>query len=210
MTGDYACFTRPECKVERVSYPFITPSAARGIFDAIYWHPPIRWMVTRIEILSPVRWTNIMRNEVAARASERVGHLYIDDHRQQKSARILKDVAYRLHAQMLAHPVPEWGPNAVIDIMKYETMFERRASRGQFFNYPYLGCREFSVKSLRLITNPGEAAKMRPACRQKIEAGFMLYDTDFDDKDHRPMLFCPQVVNGVVNIPDIDSKEVWR
>ncbi len=102
--GDIACFTRPEFKVERVSYDVITPSAARAVFEALFWKPAIRWEVTRIEVLRPIKWTSIRRNEVGAVASEGKGQIYIEDNRQQRNSLMLKDVKYRLTARMVFVP----------------------------------------------------------------------------------------------------------
>src|SRR4030066_194778 len=138
IRGDFACFTRPEMKVERVSYDVITPSAARAIFEAILWKPAIRWQVRKIEVLRPIRWINLRRNEVASVVSTRnvetamrngTGDLglYIEEDRQQRAGLFLRDVAYRVHADL------EVLPNAAPDNtpMKFQEMFERRASRGQ-------------------------------------------------------------------------------
>ena len=96
--GDIACFTRPELKVERVSYDVITPSAARAIFEAIFWKPAIRWQVTKIEVLNPIRWVSVRRNEVGAVASKTMESIYIEDKRQQKNSLMLRDVRYRIHS----------------------------------------------------------------------------------------------------------------
>ncbi len=138
VRGDFACFTRPEMKVERVSYDLITPSAARAVFEAILWKPAIRWRVRRIEVLAPIRWINLRRNEVAGVVSMRnvetamragTGHLglYIEDERQQRAGLFLRDVAYRLHAELALQANAPPGET----FTKYREMFERRASRGQ-------------------------------------------------------------------------------
>lgn len=149
--GDRACFTRPEMKVERVSYDVITPSAARGVLEAILWKPAIRWIITRIDVLNPIRWESVRRNEVAdvvpvnsVRSTMQKGGslaLYIEDKRQQRAALLLRDVAYLIHAccDMTPQAGPEEKPR------KFAEMFQRRAARGQCFNQPYLGCREFSA-----------------------------------------------------------------
>ena len=122
VSGDYACFTRPEMKVERVSYDVITPSAARGVFTAIFWKPAISWRITRIEVLNPIRWTTIRRNEVSAVVSPRSDGILVEDTRQQRAGLILRDVRYRLYAEFdfippdkrspLANPAPEWLTDA--------------------------------------------------------------------------------------------------
>ena len=120
VSGDYACFTRPEMKVERVSYDVITPSAARGIFTAIFWKPAIRWRITKIEVLNPIRWTSIRRNEVSAVASPRSDGIFVEDVRQQRAGLILRDVRYRLRA--------EFDMVSGEDSSKYAAMFDRRAT----------------------------------------------------------------------------------
>lgn len=162
--GDYACFTRPELKVERVSYDIIPPSAARAIFEAIFWKPAIRWQVTKIEVMNPIKWVNIRRNEVGAVASKNPTPIFIEDKRQQKNSLLLQDVRYRIWAKL--EFIPQWkrkdSRNPLIDGEevellrrdenpgKYNAMFERRASKGQCFNQPYLGTRE-CVASFRLV-----------------------------------------------------------
>ncbi|MDD3546355.1 MAG: type I-C CRISPR-associated protein Cas5c, partial [Kiritimatiellae bacterium] len=122
VSGDFACFTRPEMKVERVSYDVITPSAARAIFEAILWKPAIRWQITKIEVLNPIRWASVRRNEVAGIASPRSGGIMIEDSRQQRAGLLLRDVRYRLYAEFTFIPVekrtrglnpsPEWLTDA--------------------------------------------------------------------------------------------------
>lgn len=104
VSGPYACFTRPEMKVERVSYDVITPSAARAIFDAILWKPAIRWKVKRIEVLAPIRWVSVRRNEVGKVASPRSKGIFIEDERQQRAGLFLRDVTYRLFAEFEFNP----------------------------------------------------------------------------------------------------------
>ncbi|WP_407401434.1 type I-C CRISPR-associated protein Cas5c [Sodaliphilus sp.] len=207
--GDMACFTRPELKVERVSYDVITPSAARAIFEAIFWKPAFRWQVTKIEVLSPIKWTSIRRNEVGALASK--SPIYIEDKRQQKNSLLLKDVHYRLWAKLVFIPQrdrkEEKRTSNDENPMKYYEMFERRASKGQCFNQPYLGCREFSA-SFRLV-NAGEA--LTPAIPEDRDLGIMLYDMDFTNpKDIQAMFYRARMEQGVIVVPDKDSEEVLR
>ena len=162
VTGDFACFTRPEMKVERVSYDVITPSAARAVFEAILWKPAIRWHIRTIEVLRPIRWISLRRNEVGGVVSTRnvetamstgsgdLG-LYIEDDRQQRAGLFLRDVAYRLHADLEFRRDADAQGNPV----KYQEMFERRAQKGQCVNQPYLGCREFAA-DFRLVTDPDQ------------------------------------------------------
>lgn len=225
VRGDYACFTRPEMKVERVSYDVITPSAARSLFEAIFWKPAIRWEVRRIEVLQPVQWTSMRRNEVGVVMSREEG-LFVEDTRQQRAGLFLKDVAYRLHATMVYLPPgarrsnPAHTPVLPLEHeeralqggpenpAKYHAMFERRARKGQCFNHPYLGCREFSVGSFRLVEE-GEPGP--PAIPDTRDLGFMLYDLDYQVADGpKPAFFRAQMNQGVLIIPDWDSPEVRR
>jgi CRISPR-associated protein Cas5d len=209
VRGDWACFTRPEMKVERVSYDVITPSAARAVFEAIFYKPAVRWHVRRIEVLAPVRWMNLRRNEVASVVSVRnvqqamrqgTGQLalYADDDRQQRAALLLREVAYRLHADLTVRPDrddPE-PPG------KFFAMFERRALRGQCVNQPYLGCREFAAR-WRLVDDPRSEPSPIDETR---ELGWMLHDMDFaDPTDPQPRFFKAKMVKGVV---ECDEREV--
>lgn len=212
LSGPWACFTRPEMKVERVSYDVMTPSAARACFEAILWKPAIRWHVRRIEVLKPIRWINLRRNEVASVVSTRnvesamkngngdLG-LYIEDDRQQRAGLFLRDVAYRIHADLefLRERDPDASP------MKYQEMFERRASKGQCVNQPYLGCREFAA-DFRLV---GDPAAEPPAIDETRDLGFMLHDLDFTQpNDPQPRFFRAALNRGVVEVPARDSEEV--
>jgi len=201
VSGDYACFTRPEMKVERVSYDVITPSAARGIFTAIFWKPAIRWRIMKIEVLSPIRWTSVRRNEVSAVASPRSGGIFVEDVRQQRAGLILRDVRYRLWA--------EFDMVSGEDPAKYAAMFDRRATNGQYFMHPYLGCREFSCREIRLVKNP-ELESTNPISETR-DLGFMLYDMDYSDgKDIKPMFYRPKMVDGVIVVPHPESEEVFK
>ena len=140
-----ACFTRPEMKVERVSYDVITPSAARAIFEAIFWKPAIRWNITRIEVLNPIKWFSFKRNEVGNLMSPRASGLFIEDNRQQKSSLLLKDVCYRIFAELEFIPIRNRTEEDMSKATagssdenpgKYNAMFERRAKKGQCFNQP--------------------------------------------------------------------------
>lgn len=211
--GDMACFTRPELKVERVSYDVITPSAARAIFDAIFWKPAIRWQVTKIEVLSPIKWTSIRRNEVGAVGSLQKNQIYIEDSRQQKNALLLKDVHYRLYATLVFIPPKERkGESRTAgsdeNPGKYQAMFERRASKGQCFNQPYLGTREFSA-SFKLIQN--DAEKTIQPINEDRDLGIMLYDMDFTSPDNiQAMYYRASMKKGVIIVPPLNSEEVLR
>ena len=219
--GDYACFTRPELKVERVSYDVITPSAARAIFEAILFKKyAMRWQVTKIEVLNPIKWTSVRRNEVGATASTKSASIYIEDKRQQKNSLLLKDVKYRIWAKLVYIPVSErpkeafakHKPGADENPMKYYQMFERRAEQGQCFTQPYLGTREFSA-SFRLI-NP-DIEEMTPALSAEQggnrDLGIMLYDMDFSNpKDIQAMFYRAEMKEGVIIVPPLDSEEILR
>jgi CRISPR-associated protein Cas5d len=223
-------------KVERVSYDVITPSAARAVFEAILWKPAVRWRVTRIEVLKPIRWINLRRNEVGAKASVRNAEqamaagrgslgLYVEDERQQRAGLFLRDVAYRLHAQLewLPQPsahkpnfphlagTPVCGDEADIErqpdsLAKYLSMFERRAARGQCVNQPYLGCREFAA-DFRLV----DGAPTPPPIDETRDLGFMLHDLDFGAPGGiAPRFFRAQMNRGVIAVPAFGSSEVRR
>ncbi len=207
VSGDFACFTRPEMKVERVSYDVITPSAARAIFEAILWKPAIRWRVTRIEVLSPIRWINLRRNEVGSiiplgkvktamkNGSGQLG-LYAEEDRQQRAGLFLRDVRYRLHAHFELLDKSE-SP------AKFSEMFDRRARKGQCFNQPYLGCREFSCH----FRPAGEGGPS--PIEESRDLGWMLYDLDYGDPTSpNPRFFNARMERGVINVPEWNSEEV--
>ncbi len=204
VSGEYACFTRPEMKVERVSYDVITPSAARAIFEAILWKPAISWHVKKIEVLAPIRWISVRRNEVGKVASSRSDGIYIEEDRQQRAGLFLRDVKYRIFAEFEFTP-PAVEARSDETEAKYAAMFERRAKNGQCFNQPYLGCREFSC-SFRLVNPQMESSTLIPETR---DFGWMLYDMDFfDPKNIKPLFFRAQMTNGTIVVPDRNSEEV--
>ena len=211
--GPIACFTRPELKVERVSYDVITPSAARAIFEAIFWKPAIHWQVTKIEVLNPIKWTSIRRNEVGATASK--SPIFIEEKRQQKNSLMLRDVRYRLYAKLEFIPIrkrkeqsdteshPDENP------AKYNAMFERRASKGQCFTQPYLGTRECSC-SFRLVNF--ETETLDNPIGESRDLGIMLYDMDFEQNLKNPpaMFYRAKMENGIIIVPPKDSEEILR
>ena len=209
VTGDYACFTRPEMKVERVSYDVMTPSAARAVFEAILWKPAIRWHVRKVEVLKPIRWMNLRRNELASVISTRnvqtamkngKGDLGLDieTDRQQRAGLFLRDVAYRLHAELEFIPAKDPQGNA----RKYEEMFERRAQKGQCVNQPYLGCREFAAQ-FRLVEAGEQGSAPLPETRA---LGWMLHDLDFSNPaDPQPRFFDAKMNDGVVDVPPFEE-----
>ncbi|MDR1144609.1 MAG: type I-C CRISPR-associated protein Cas5c [Verrucomicrobiales bacterium] len=213
VTGEFACFTRPEMKVERVSYDVITPAAARAIFTAILWKPALRWNVKKIEVLNPIKWISVRRNEVGAVASVRTDGIFIEDERQQRAGLLLREVKYRLYAEFEFIPPEQRAfnkhePGADETPDKYTAMFDRRAMNGQCFHQPYLGCREFPA-SFRLIRKPANETK-QPLMVSK-ELGWMFYDFDYsDEKNPRPMFFNAKMVDGVIRVPNADSDEVKR
>ncbi|MBX7229421.1 MAG: type I-C CRISPR-associated protein Cas5c [Burkholderiaceae bacterium] len=207
VAGPFACFTRPEMKVERVSYDVITPSAARAVFESILWKPAIRWRVQRIEVLRPIRFINLRRNEVSAVVSPRnvqqamaagsgtLG-IYVEDERQQRAGYFLRDVAYRLHADL------HLAPSCTEPLMKYIEMFTRRASKGQCVNQPYLGCREFAAH-FQLVNRESPAATPIPETR---ELGWMLHDLDFTHPaDPQPRFFNARMEQGVIQVPPFEE-----
>lgn len=234
VSGEFACFTRPEMKVERVSYDVMTPSAARAVFEAILWKPAMRWQVSKIEVLNPIKWINLRRNEVGCVASTHnvetkmrsgTGQLgvYIEDERQQRAGLFLRDVQYRIYASFeLRDPglhkpnFPHLSKRTVNgdesdtnsepnQAVKFMTMFERRVGKGQCVNQPYLGCREFTA-DFRLV-GP-ENSQTRPIDETR-ELGYMLYDLDYRDPDDpKPRFFRASLVNGVVDVPAWNSEEV--
>jgi CRISPR-associated protein Cas5d len=206
VSGEYACFTRPEMKVERVSYDVITPSAARAVFESILWKPALRWHVRRIEVLEPIRWVSLRRNEVGGRISTRNVQqamkdgsplaLFVEDDRQQRAGLFLRDVRYRLFADL---EVLSDEPTA-----KYEAMFERRAAKGQCINQPYLGCRELAADF-----HPADAEGGPPPIDESRDLGWMLYDLDYrDPTDPQPRFFHARMERGTVTVPDWSDPEV--
>lgn len=173
VSGDLACFTRPEMKVERVSYPVMTPSAARGVLEAIFWKPEFRWVVRSIEVLRPIRFVSLQRNEINGRQSETTARLVLDgdpyladEDRAQRQTLALRDVAYVIHADV------QLQPGVHHDVAKYRDMFRRRVRKGQRFQQPFFGCREFAA----MFDEPVADEKPIPETR---ELGRMLHDVEY-------------------------------
>jgi CRISPR-associated protein Cas5d len=215
VSGDFACFTRPEMKVERVSYDIITPSAARAIFEAVLWKPAIQWHIDRIEVLKPIRWINLRRNEVGCvipagsvktamkKGSGNLG-LYIEDERQQRAGLFLRDVKYRLHAHFEMRDQSPDNPRN-----KFSEMFERRAAKGQCFNQPYLGCREFAADFRLVSGDDSPPSEIPEELRGNRDLGWMLYDLDYSNpSDPMPRFFHAHLKDGALQVPDWDSEEV--
>lgn len=208
--GDYACFTRPEMKAERVSYDVMTPSAARGILEAIFWKPEFRWCVEEIHILSPIRRFSILRTEVNSKASERTargwaqkdptaGYFCNDDYTQRHTL-ALKNVAYLIKAQLevLAHSSD--------DPAKYREQFRRRVRRGQCFHHPYLGCREFAASF-------AEPDGSEQSIDLTEDLGRMLFDMDYsvpNTMPRPPIFFSARLNDGVMYVPQSLYREVYH
>ncbi|HIX64885.1 MAG TPA: type I-C CRISPR-associated protein Cas5c [Candidatus Anaerotruncus excrementipullorum] len=210
--GDYALFTRPEMKVERVSYDVMTPSAARGLIEAIYWHPGLKWVIDRIHVCAPIRFTNLRRNEVKSTISARTartvmergqGELYLctSEDIQQRASLLLQDVRYVIeaHFDMTDRAAP--GDNAG----KFQDIVKRRIQKGQFYHQPYFGCREFPAQF--------RWCQALPPCPDGLKGtrdlGWMLYDLDYTDPQNiRPRFFRGKLEDGVLQVPPWDSKEV--
>ncbi len=225
--GDYACFTRPEMKVERVSYDVMTPSAARAIFESILWKPAIRWNITKIEVLHPIRWISVRRNEVGKEISNPTARqmegvlgepmgIFIEDARQQRAGLFLRDVRYRIHGYFdFIPPEKRKANHATLPEMwadeqepiemarmdetpaKYAAMFERRAKKGQCFHRPYLGCREFAC-DFKLVDPDADPAQSIDETR---DLGFMVYDMDFERNadNPSPLFFRAYMNKGIIN-----------
>ena len=210
--GDYALFTRPEMKTERVSYDVMTPSAARGLLESIYWHPGMKWCIDRIHVCSPIRFTNISRNEVKDTISARKvktvmekgqGELYLatPESIQQRAAMVLRDVHYVIdaHFDLTENAAP--GDNAG----KFQDIIKRRLERGQCYSMPYFGTREFPAHFRRCTE--------LPPCPDELKGvrdlGWMLLDMDYTNPQNiTPRFFRASLTDGVMVVPPWDSEEV--
>jgi len=229
--GDYACFTRPEMKVERVSYDVITPSAARGIIEAIYWKPEIRWVIDRIHVYSKPRFTNIRRNEVSERISagnikqamkgtKKDLYLYVENSRQQRAAMILKGVEYVIEAHFEKNP--DINDDKQLNEGKHLDIFNRRLRKGQCHHRPFLGTREFPA---HFGPVEGEIPESQLGDR---DLGWMLYDIDYQEVSGKtsdsfitkvdgeyktvraePLFFPAKMIDGVIDVSE-QAKEVRR
>lgn len=222
--GKWACFTRPEMKVERVSYDTATPSAARGILEAIYWKPEIRWVVDRITVLRPIKFTSLRRNEVGSKASaataktamqkaakgERAEALgvAVEDDRQQRAATLLRDVAYVIDAHFI-HLGKNGQPISGGNDGKHLDQFNRRARKGQCFHRPYLGCREFAADFALASELPPEELEVAPELidGRERDLGYMLHDIDYDH-GNEARFFRATMRDGVIVVPPFDSTGV--
>jgi len=198
--GPLACFTRPELKVERVSYPVMTPSAARGLLEAVLWKPGFRWHVDRIRVLSPIELTAFRRNEVNNKASAPSAAVvqdggpaplyFADDDRAQRNTVALRDVDYVIEAHMTL--TERAGPDD--NMTKFVDMFQRRVRKGQCFHQPYLGCRELVAEVLPADNAPAPIAEDR-------DLGIMLWDVDYAPSGNRPIFFNARLESGVLAVP---------
>lgn len=216
--GDHACFTRPEMKVERVSYDVMTPSAARGILEAIHWKPAIRWIIDAIHVLRPIHFTTIRRNEVGSkipaskvRSAMKSGsledlNLRADEHRQQRASTLLIDVAYVIEAHFELTETADDSDNEG----KHLDIFNRRASRGQCFHQPCLGNREFPAAFELLPEGAPMPETSIPAEHSDRDLGFMLYDIDHAAPDRPSMFFRALMEGGVIRVPSPGSEEILR
>lgn len=222
--GDLACFTRPELKSERMSYEVMTPSAARGILSAIYWKPEFEWVVDRIHVLKPIRFTQVRRNELGCKMLPPSSAVMdgkepacvgvaIEENRQQRASTLLRNVGYVIDAHVkVVQEQP--GINAVA---KHLEMFKRRASRGQCFHQPCLGNREF-LAMFELVDegHPMPPCELPPAQRNR-SLGLMFHDMEYvPDKKGTvicahtgrkltatPRFFMAELVDGVLTVPPL-------
>tara|TARA_R110002072_G_scaffold1130_10_gene9447 strand:+ start:25017 stop:25697 length:681 start_codon:yes stop_codon:yes gene_type:complete len=214
--GEYACFTRPEMKVERVSYDVITPSAARGILEAIHWKPAIRWVVDEIQVLKPIRFESVRRNEVASKISARnvstamkkksTENLFIlvDDgkERQQRAATILKNVSYIVSAHFELTEKASADDNEG----KHLDIFNRRTKKGQCFHQPYMGTREFPAH-FSIVENDSLPVSSLGEGEVDKDLGWMLHDIDFEN-NKEPHFYRALMTGGVIKVPRFESQEV--
>lgn len=214
--GDYACFTRPEMKVERVSYDMLTPSAARGIIEAIYWKPAIKWTIDKIHVINPIKFTNIRRNEVSEVA--KLGnikkamdkgesyHIIATENRHQRAALILRDVEYVIEAHFDLNP-DKAGESDTVE--KHYNIALRRLKNGQFFYQPTLGTREFAA-SFELIDNESEIPKSK--IPGEVDLGYMLYDMNFSVNESKtkqtvnPSFFRAKLEDGILDLQNAGNE----
>lgn len=200
VTGNFACFTRPDLKVERMSYPCMTPSAARGILEAILWKPEFQWVVRRIIVLNPIKFTSIKRNEISKKGSRGVKHIEIEKNRVQRNSIVLKKVAYIIEASVFVDEDiinKTKGNGHPVTVKKYREMFERRVKKGQCWHQPCLGTREFAAD----FSLPDEQDTPLDIT---YPIGSMLYDMYYDLKGNATPLFFYDVAikNGILECPE--------
>lgn len=212
--GERACFARPEMKVERVSYDVITPSAARGVLEAIHWKPAIRWNIDAIQVLNPIRFESIRRNEVGSKMSAAKiksgmkknsttdNVTFVDQDRQQRAATVLRDVAYVIDAHFTLTARAEPSENAG----KHLDIFKRRARKGQCFHMPCMGVREFPAHFL-LVENDQDIPPIHQDLHGKRDLGWMFHDFSFE-KPITPHFFRATMVDGKITIPTFNSEVI--
>lgn len=211
--GDYACFTRPEMKTERVSYDVMTPSAARGLLDAIYWHEGMHWVIDRIHVCAPIRFASVRRNEVKSIITASTVHtvmkrgqgrlsLSASADRQQRACLLLRDVRYVIDAHFVLtdQAAPSDNPG------KFQDIIRRRIQKGQAYHQPYFGCREFPAYFKT-------CEEKIPPCPEELqgvrELGYMLWDMDYTDPQNiTPLFFRAALSDGVLTVPSRNSREV--
>lgn len=210
VSGPYALFTRPEMKVERVSYDVITPSAARGILEAVYWKPAIRWVIDKIHVLNEIQFTNIRRNEVSKKASTSIasqvmkngnGDVYLSavENRQQRASMVLKDVDYVIEAHF--EHTRKAGPDDTDE--KHYNIALRRLRTGQCFHAPCLGTREFGAQVELIEAQPIPKSFLSG----KRDLGWMLFDLDFSNpRDIRPIFYHAEMQDGVIDLTQVEVK----
>ena len=235
--GEYALFTRPEMKVERVSYEVMTPSAARNILTAIYWKPQIRWVVDRIHVLKPIVFSSVRRNEVASKVvmpsaavmrgdEQTTLGICAEEDRQQRASLVLRNVAYVIeaHFDVVERTLEAGGPKMSEEVCaaKHISIFNRRASSGQAFHQPYLGCREFPAHFALIVEGEPLPPCELPEDQRNKDFGWMFHDFIYrEDKKGKiiesnkgrkltaePRFFHAQAENGVIRVPALDGKEV--
>lgn len=203
--GQFACFTQPEFSAERVSYPMMTPSAARGTLEAIFWKPEFQWEIREIHVLKPrfpiapqrdsksfYRHFSILRNEIGKKASSNGAPISITDERQQRHSLILRDVEYLIHADVRLRP------DVTDDPAKYRDQFQRRVKRGQSYHRPYLGCREFAAN---FEPADGNEESRRFRHEETIPLGTMLFDIAYSPLGNQPVFFDAKLDDGILNVP---------
>jgi len=208
ISGDFALFTRPEMKAERVSYDVITPSGARGVVEAILWKPAIRWRVHRIGVLRPIRFISVRRNEVGSKisldrareglAGEEPRPYLAGDDRRQRNAVMLRDVAYRVEVSFELTKRAS-GDDSVI---KFTEMFKRRIRRGQHFHQPYLGCREFPAT---VTWANDDEPPHETFGGMAHDLGWILLDMDHREKPPRPLFFHAVMHDGYIDVPNLEE-----
>ncbi len=235
--GDYALFTRPEMKVERVSYEIMTPSAARNILTAIYWKPQIAWVVDRIHVLKPIAFASVRRNEVASKAvtpssaimrgeEKTVLGLCPEDDRQQRASLVLRDVDYVIeaHFEVIELTLEAGGPKMPEEVCaaKHISMFNRRAASGQAFHQPYLGCREFPAHFALIAEGDPPPSCVLPADQRNKDFGWMFHDFIYREDPKGKIIesnkgrklaveakfFHAVARDGIIDVPALDGKEV--